>query len=161
MGIKRLNLIGKVVGRLTVIADAGFNHAGKALWLCNCRCGNTHKVISASLTKKKKATKSCGNCNDALKYPKEYNAYESMHERCINPKHKSYSRYGARGIKVCSRWKQDFFNFIEDVGLAPSINHSIDRIDVNGDYEPTNCRWATRKEQAQNTRTTILYRLDN
>jgi hypothetical protein len=73
-----------------------------------------------------------------------------MIDRCENPNNDSYHRYGGRGIKVCQRWKESYLNFIEDMGKAPTKNHSIDRIDPNGNYEPKNCRWSTQQIQAAN-----------
>jgi hypothetical protein len=75
-----------------------------------------------------------------------------MFDRCINPKDAYYHRYGGRGIRICDRWR-DFQAFLADMGERPSPQHSLDRIDVNGHYEPANCRWATKVQQANNTST--------
>lgn len=84
---------------------------------------------------------------------KEYNSWDHMKRRCLNPNDPKYYRYGARGITVCARWLGDngFQNFFNDMGFAPSPSHSIDRIDNDGNYEPANCKWSTPKEQANNT----------
>jgi hypothetical protein len=86
---------------------------------------------------------------------RERKAYSAMKKRCTSALNPMYTTYGARGIRVCDRWLKSFFNFIEDMGPAPP-GTSIDRINVNGNYEPGNCRWATRAQQARNTRATVL-----
>ena len=82
----------------------------------------------------------------------EYRCWSAMKERCFNKNSKAYKSYGGRGITVCDRWRNSYKNFIEDVGLRPSNNHSIDRVDNDKNYEPGNCRWATRSEQQKNKR---------
>lgn len=101
-----------------------------------------------------KRTGSAGSIESArygqTKHPL-YHIWTDMRERCRNPKRHNYKNYGGRGIKVCGRWN-DFRNFVADMGPKPSPNHSLDRIDVNGNYEPSNCRWATIHQQNANQR---------
>jgi hypothetical protein len=87
-----------------------------------------------------------------LKNTPEYNAWSRMIARCSNPKNPKYSIYGERGIIVCSRWRKSFTAFYQDMGIRPAADYSLDRINVNGNYEPNNCRWATQETQANNRR---------
>lgn len=85
----------------------------------------------------------------------EYNTWMSMKQRCLNPNAPNYDLYGGRGIKICDRWVNSFEDFLSDMGYKPSSKHSIDRIDVNGDYEPSNCKWSTNEEQQNNKRNSV------
>lgn len=88
----------------------------------------------------------------------EYKAWRGMRTRCYNPNDAHYKNYGGRGIEVCEKWRIDFTTFYADMGPRPSEIHSLDRIDVNGNYEPSNCRWATRSEQQKNKRPHVSQR---
>lgn len=96
----------------------------------------------------------------------EYRALAGIKERCLNPKIKNYHRYGGRGITICTRWLDGEGNlsgiecFVDDLGRRPSPSHSVERIDNDGHYEPGNCRWATPKEQSNNTRRNQTIEID-
>lgn len=150
-------------GRLTAIGPAFLLAKGKlkrlAYQACQCDCGCLG-VYSVSDMQRASCT-SCGclsreraatiNKTHGRTGTAEYKAWKNMNSRCYNPKNCRYSRYGGRGIAVCDRWKK-FSNFLVDMGMKPSQTHSLDRINLNGDYEPGNCRWATRLEQMNNTK---------
>lgn len=97
--------------------------------------------------------KSCPTCG--VKYKGAYMVWIGIKSRCNNPNAPGYANYGGRGIKICDRWINSYETFIEDVGERPSPQHTLDRIDNDGDYEPSNCRWATYKEQHRNTRRNV------
>lgn len=149
-------LSGQTFGRLTVIDFAHSDKRGDAWWNCLCACG-TAKPIRAFQLRNGDA-KSCG-CASRIRKPRthgltnssEYKVWLGMKHRCKNPTATGYAYYGARGIRVCERWLR-FENFLADMGTRPSPNHSIDRVNGNGNYEPGNCRWATHSEQMLNRR---------
>lgn len=150
------DLTGKIFGGLCVIKKSEKKHKGKhgVRWLCKCECGRTTVVLTERLNSGN--TRSCGCAiysqgGLCAANESEYKCWQHMISRCSNPKDSSYPDYGARGIRVCKRWC-DFSLFLTDMGSKSSDNLSIERLNVNGDYEPGNCVWATRKTQMRNTR---------
>ena len=142
----------------------------KAKWNCQCDCGTTVVVFAQSLTRDGSQSCGClrremlsvsksGNQN-SLKHghttwhsqSPEYRAWAKMKDRCKNPTNPEWKNYGGRGITVCERWRESFENFLADMGLRPSSELSLDRIDNDGNYEAGNCRWATKSEQTYNRR---------
>ena len=148
------DLKGQRFGNLTVIQLNGRNKHKKAVWECICDCGNHTNVVGTNLTSG--GTKGCGcltgGKTHGLSRTPEYNSYTAMMARCLNPKNSSYESYGGRGITICDRWLESPKNFIEDVGHKPGPEFSLDRIDVDGNYEPNNVRWATTEQQNANQR---------
>lgn|ERR1700744_882378 len=160
---KAMNLVGQKFGRLTVIRKIG-RAATKVVWECLCDCGMHSQSPTGHLMSGK--IRSCGCLKreqdrdrlttHGMSTTRAFNVWMSMKHRCLNPKSTSYKSYGGRGIKICDRWMASFENFFADMGEPPK-GSSIDRFpDVNGDYEPGNCRWATVAQQAVNKRTNVL-----
>lgn len=155
---------GQRYGRLVAIIPVTMGRGSK--WRFRCDCGN--ETVTRATGVRSGGTRSCGclqreRARDGAKHgmqaAPEYSCWRSLLSRCRNPKNPGYRIYGGRGIKVCRRWWK-FENFYADMGPRPSPEHSIDRIDNDGNYEPGNCRWATRKEQRRNQSTNriVVYR---
>jgi len=145
--------LGQKIHKWTII-DIAPPRIRKTYWLCECECGIRREVRENAL--KSNMSKFCGYCKikhgACVNYDREpeYCVWDAMIQRCSNVKCKGYKRYGGRGIKVCDEWR-DYTRFINDMGRRPTPKHSLDRIDNDGGYNLTNCRWATRKEQDRNT----------
>jgi hypothetical protein len=163
------DITGQKFGRLTAIKRLGSSKRGQSIWLCRCDCGKIKEIVLTRLSR----VKSCGcllremhiNGNANFRHghwknskpTPEHNAWVRMRQRCYNENRDNYRYYGGRGITVCERWRSSFENFFADMGPRPSPAHSIDRINNDGDYEPSNCRWATRSEQMKNTHRSKTY----
>lgn len=164
--MRSLQLVGGRFGRLIVLCRS--QRRGKdTYWDCECDCGAIRIVAGSKLTSGH--TKSCGcysvdraraahtvhSCNIKGMVSREYHSWNGMKQRCFNQRNAKYPRYGARGITVCERWRNDFAAFLQDMGKCPP-GYTIDRENNDGHYEPGNCRWATPRQQSSNTRRNIF-----
>lgn len=147
-------------GRLVSVRRISASPNGQSsIWLFCCDCGEEKETLVSSVRAGRTTSCGCVQRERSGSRPKhgmsgtaEYRAWSCMKSRCYNPNLNRYSIYGGRGINVCDRWLNSFDNFLADVGHRPSKDYSLDRIDVNGNYEPSNVRWADRKTQARNKR---------
>lgn len=161
-------LVGKRFGKLLILENSGKRTKnGNIIYKCQCDCGRITYVSSHNLTTKYNKTLSCGCYNRENKtkhnccYTRLYKKYLSMKQRCYNPNNPYYKNYGGRGITICDEWLNNFLNFKEwaynngyDDNLG-SFDCTIDRINNDGNYEPSNCRWVNMKVQMNNTRRNI------
>lgn len=161
------DLTGSKFGRLTVVRRGPNNNQRKPRWECSCECGGAALATSSNL--KKWSSQSCGclqrertsaaakisSFKHGLKKTPEHYSWSGMLTRCRNPNATGYERYGALGVVVCERWLK-FENFLADMGKRPTKAHTLDRFpNKHGNYEPGNCRWATKVEQQANRRDMI------
>lgn len=151
---------GKRFGMLAVLSRAGFK--GKfAAWLCRCDCGAEIVVDGAKLRNGRKklcsyaAHKSERPLPLTVEFKSEYQSWTNMRARCLDKTNAKYQIYGGRGITICERWTK-FKNFMLDMGRKPDPKFTIERDDVNGNYEPTNCKWISRKDQGRNKRNSVF-----
>ncbi len=165
---KHIDLTGNRYNKLTVIGVGGKDNYGKFLWECVCDCGNHTFIDSYRL--KSGITKSCGCLRQELLHDgsqkvihglsrhRLHHEWRNIKDRCLNPKSASYKYYGGRGITICDEWGSCFKTFFDGaISHGYSENLTIERIDVNGDYCPSNCAWVPQKEQTRNTRHNIRY----
>ena len=160
------NLQGERFGRLTVLKYAGDNKRHDSLWVCECDCGKiTNPIPNSSLQSGN--TRSCGclfvdsHTKHGLKNTRLYSVWQGMKARCYRKSHPHYKIYGGRGITICREWQNDFQAFYDwamSYGYADDL--TIDRIDVNGNYEPDNCRWVTVQAQLNNRRNTTFVEIN-
>jgi len=148
---------GMKYGGSVVIKLSPNRHGSLLMWTCQCSCGKKFDVVSARLQPGSNVSCGCrkgGHLNHGMSGTKEYKIWKKMRERCLNPNCKEYKHYGGRGIFVSEQWN-NFQNFINDMGKIPGNGFSIERKNVNGNYEKENCVWIETKRQARNKRNTI------
>lgn len=169
LGMRLVDRTGERFGRLTVIARAE-NRGRRTFWECLCDCGNTAVVQTDSLVA---GTRSCGcvrrevtaarstthGHSKGRRMSRTLRAYFHAKSRCGNQNDKKFPQYGGRGIRVCDRWAESFDNFLADMGECPP-NMTLDRVNVDGHYEPRNCRWATSMQQARTRTDNVLVEHD-
>lgn len=138
-----------------------YSHTDKKrhVYMCKCKCGKEVVKPIREIVRGRSLSCGCRNVENHIKHGLSrqlvHRIWKGMKARCLNPKTTHYRHYGGRGITVCDRW-MDFTAFLEDMGEPPTPTHSIDRINNDGNYEPGNCRWATKSEQARNKRKRTL-----
>lgn len=170
-GMEQANdMVGMTFGRLVVVGKADRVKGQKQKWICKCACGSGREVVTAGYDLMRGKSKSCGcyhrerasdsNRTHGATNTGEHSVWRAIKARCYNPKNKCYHIYGARGIAMCKRWRESFEAFLSDMGKRPSNKHQIDRIDNDGMYEPSNCRWVLNVENSRNRNNNRMVTID-
>lgn len=147
------NLVGNKYGKLKVIKFNGKNKHNKSIWLCKCDCGKEIVCIGGDLTRGHTTSCGCSRIKHNLRDTRLYSIWSSMKNRCNSKNNTKYSYYGGSGITVCKEWSKSFTDFYEwAINNGYSDDLTLDRINPNGNYEPSNCRWANKTIQALNTK---------
>jgi hypothetical protein len=167
---KQLELIGRRYGRLTVTEYADVDNYRKIRWKCRCSCGQEIVVRGTDLRTGSIASCGCSRIRHGhtfqtsdgrKKYTRVYMCWKDMKAKCLNPKRNNFKHYGGLGISVCERWRNSFEAFLQDMGEPPTPEHSIDMIDNNGNYEPSNCKWSTEFEKSTDRRLKKTRQMDS
>lgn len=164
---RRSLIVGSVFGLWTVLGELPLDERRRRWAECQCKCGSIKPLPLDRLFPGR--SKSCG-CEKAIlignanrrhgessgpRRTSEYHIWDGIIQRCENPNHTEFHLYGGRGISICSHWRNSYGNFLQDMRRRPSPNHTVDRTDKNGNYEPGNCTWELQKSQCRNTRFNI------
>ena len=157
------DIVDKKFGRLKVLRRESNSKNGHSRWLCKCDCGNDSIVLGSNLIRGHTASCGCLNTEAIFKHGNRdnitYQSWKAMKQRCLNKNDPAFKHYGGRGITICPEWIKSFKVFMEDIGERPGKEYSIERVNVNGNYEKSNCIWLLKTKQTSNTRRSKINRI--